>query len=134
MKQTKSRTIKDSFTTKIKKVSSCLECQNELVKMTDFKSFLVTAGQTVAYQLNALFVENILAAKCSKCVCESIVNKGFLMKAPDRLVLTARKGQKKEVRLECSVGLTIQGIKYKLKTLLTSTKGEYSIMMKTREK
>ena len=117
MKQTKSRTIKDSFTTKI-----------------NFKSFLVTAGKAVAYQLNALFVENILAAKCSKCVSESIVNKGFLMKAPDRLVLTARKGQKKEVRLEFSEGLMIQGIKYKLKTLLTSTKGEYSIMMKTREK
>ena len=46
MKQTKSRTIKDSFTTKI-----------------NFKSFLVTAGKAVAYQLNALFVENILAAK-----------------------------------------------------------------------
>ena len=56
------------------------------------------------------------------------------MKAPDRLVLTARKGQKKEVRLEFSEGLMIQGIKYKLKTLLTSTNGEYSIMMKTREK
>ena len=77
MKQTKSRTIKDSFTTKIKKVSSCLECQNELVKTTDFKSFLVTAGKTVAYQLNALFVENILAAKCSKCVSESIETRGF---------------------------------------------------------